>query len=195
MTTKFIKTKLPVRPNTFEAKLLTFLEEEGKELLNAFFPKQYYAYTGLWRQLFGLDKQQNQYSFKEVQRKINSTLERLEKKGLITKSKDNKEISWVLNDKAKQVITNLKQSQLKLSQPDGRLRIFIFDIPERIKKEREEIRRNLLNSGYEMLQKSVWIGKCPLPREFLEDLKEKNLISNIHLFEIKEEGTLEDWTS
>jgi len=192
MTTKFIKTKLPVRPNTFEAKLLTFLEEEGKELLNAFFPKKYYAYTGLWRYLFGLDKKPNQYSFKEVQRKINSTLERLEKKGLITKSKNNKEVSWVLNDKGKQVVTNLKQFQLKLPQSDGRLRIFIFDIPEKIKKEREEIRRNLANYGYEMLQKSVWIGKSPLPRNFLEDLKAKNLISLIHLFEVKDEGTLEN---
>lgn len=192
MTTRFFKTQLPVKPDTFEAKLLTFLEEEGKELLNAFFPKQYYAYTGLWRYLFGLDKKPNQYSFKELQRKINSTLERLEKKGLITKSKSNKERGWVLNDKGKQVAIKLKQFQFEFPQPDGRLRIFIFDIPEKIKQEREEIRRNLTNYGYEMLQKSVWIGKSPLPREFLEDLKEKNLISHIHLFEVKDEGTLEN---
>jgi hypothetical protein len=46
-----------------------------------------------------------------------------------------------------------------------------------------------------MLQKSVWIGKRPLPEYFLEMLRERELFEYFHIFEIKESGTLRnlDW--
>lgn len=46
--------------------------------------------------------------------------------------------------------------------------LVLFDIPEDRKGEREWFRRQLREFGYEMIQKSVWRGPSPLPREFME---------------------------
>jgi CRISPR-associated endonuclease Cas2 len=78
---------------------------------------------------------------------------------------------------------------------DGRLRIVVFDIPEDQKYDRACIRAELIASGFVMLQKSVWIGRRPLLEKFVRDLATRDLLSCVHIFEIKESGTLHnlDW--
>jgi DNA-binding transcriptional regulator PaaX len=49
--------------------------------------------------------------------------------------------------------------------------IVMYDIPHELKRERDWFRRQLINFGYEMVQKSVWIGPSPLPKDFLAYLK------------------------
>lgn len=49
--------------------------------------------------------------------------------------------------------------------------IVMYDIPHSMKKERDWFRRQLINFGYVMIQKSVWVGPSPLPKDFLEYLK------------------------
>ncbi len=50
--------------------------------------------------------------------------------------------------------------------------ILMYDIPEGMKKEREWFRRQLVKFGYVMIQKSIWVGPSPLPKDFLVYLKE-----------------------
>ncbi|PIP68910.1 CRISPR-associated endonuclease Cas2 [Candidatus Nomurabacteria bacterium CG_4_9_14_0_2_um_filter_32_10] len=50
--------------------------------------------------------------------------------------------------------------------------IIIYDIPENLKKERDWFRRHLIKFGYIMIQRSVWVGPSPLPKDFLDYLKE-----------------------
>ena len=50
--------------------------------------------------------------------------------------------------------------------------IVMYDIPHEKKKERDWFRRHLKKFNYVMIQKSVWVGPSPLPKEFLEYLKE-----------------------
>lgn len=75
----------------------------------------------------------------------------------------------------------------KNKQPDA---IVIFDIPEMQKKKREYLRLELIALGFNMLQKSVWIGKGPLPMEFIEYIKEMQLWRFLHIFTIKAYGTI-----
>jgi len=49
--------------------------------------------------------------------------------------------------------------------------IVMYDIPDSMKKERDWFRRQLIKFDFEMIQRSVWVGPAPLPREFLEYLK------------------------
>ncbi|OGI94256.1 hypothetical protein A3A03_03235 [Candidatus Nomurabacteria bacterium RIFCSPLOWO2_01_FULL_40_18] len=44
----------------------------------------------------------------------------------------------------------------------------MFDIPETKKAEREWLRWHLKKFNYSMIQKSVWVGPSPLPKEFLD---------------------------
>jgi DNA-binding transcriptional regulator PaaX len=49
--------------------------------------------------------------------------------------------------------------------------IIIYDIPENLKKERDWFRRQLVKFEYVMIQKSVWVGPSPLPKDFLDYVK------------------------
>jgi DNA-binding transcriptional regulator PaaX len=66
----------------------------------------------------------------------------------------------------------------------------IFDIPERERKKRDWIRSQLVSFGFEPLQKSVWSGGSPLPKNFIEDIEIMNLDHCIHIFSVRDSGTL-----
>jgi CRISPR-associated endonuclease Cas2 len=53
--------------------------------------------------------------------------------------------------------------------------IIMYDIPHELKKERDWFRRHLIKFGYIMIQKSVWVGPSPLPKDFIRYLKEINI--------------------
>jgi len=62
--------------------------------------------------------------------------------------------------------------------------IVMYDIPESNKKERDWFRRHLVKFGYEMVQKSVWVGPSPLPKDFLDYLKEIKIGDNFKTFKL-----------
>lgn len=69
--------------------------------------------------------------------------------------------------------------------------IVIFDIPEIERKKRSWLRSALKNLGFKLIQKSVWIGKVKIPKDFLNDLKELKLVNFVEIFEISKSGTLQ----
>lgn len=62
--------------------------------------------------------------------------------------------------------------------------IVLFDIPENKKGEREWFRKQLREFGYEMIQKSVWLGPSPLPKEFVEYVKQVGLKDSVRTFKL-----------
>ena len=62
--------------------------------------------------------------------------------------------------------------------------IVMFDIPESKKGEREWFRWHLKRGGYVMIQKSVWVGPSPLPKEFLKYLETIGLKDLIKTFKL-----------
>lgn len=68
--------------------------------------------------------------------------------------------------------------------------IISFDIPEKQKRKREWLREVLKRLGLKMIQKSVWIGSGRVPKQFLEDLEELNLLECVEIFEVGKTGTL-----
>src|ERR1035437_7666189 len=55
-----------------------------------------------------------------------------------------------------------------LSDNSSKNLIVMYDIPSDMKKERDWFRRHLKRFNYIMVQKSVWVGPSPLPKDFLE---------------------------
>jgi hypothetical protein len=45
--------------------------------------------------------------------------------------------------------------------------VVMYDIPSKKKKEREWFLRHLKRFDYTMIQKGVWVGPSPLPKDFL----------------------------
>ncbi|MFN7088294.1 MAG: hypothetical protein ACK4NX_00495 [Candidatus Paceibacteria bacterium] len=185
---------ITIKNNTFEWRMLRFLEEVGEGVLNAWLPKGY-AESSLWRALFGLDKKKSwrQEEREKLRALASATLSRLKAKGLVTAVGPRKSAKWVITSQGKKVWENMRVPALP--PEDGKLRIFIFDIPETHKTDRNWIRTELVAAGFVMLHKSVWIGRRPLEERFFSDLSGRGLFEYVHLFEIKEEGTLRnlDW--
>lgn len=63
--------------------------------------------------------------------------------------------------------------------------IVMYDIPSDRKKERDWFRRHLVKFGYIMIQKSVWVGPSPLPKDFLSYVKEINIKDHLKTFKLE----------
>ena len=73
-------------------------------------------------------------------------------------------------------------SNLEKSSPQNL--IIIYDIPENKKKERDWFRRHLKKFNYAMIQRSVWVGPSPLPKDFLEYVKSIGLKNKLKTFKL-----------
>ena len=62
--------------------------------------------------------------------------------------------------------------------------IVMYDIPHDMKKERDWFRRQLIKFDYIMIQKSVWVGPSPLPKDFLDYLKEIKIGDKFKTFKL-----------
>lgn len=68
--------------------------------------------------------------------------------------------------------------------------ICAFDIPENEKRKRAWLRAALSSMGMRLIQKSVWIGKIKIPKDFLETVKGLKIAQYIEIFEITKSGSL-----
>jgi DNA-binding transcriptional regulator PaaX len=62
--------------------------------------------------------------------------------------------------------------------------IVTYDIPANRRKERDWFRRHLQKFDYIMVQKSVWIGPSPLPKDFLNYVKSIGLLKQFKTFKL-----------
>ena len=65
----------------------------------------------------------------------------------------------------------------KLNSP--RDLVVMYDFPKDKIKERNWFRRHLQKFGYIMIQKSVWVGPSPLPKDFLNYVKSIGLLNQL----------------
>ncbi len=69
---------------------------------------------------------------------------------------------------------------------DGKWRIVIFDIPEKTKLERNQLRGLLKKNGFRKLQASVYVSPLPLNREAIKYLGETGLNNFIRIMKVEE---------
>lgn len=120
----------------------------------------------------------------------------LQKNSLVKKTK---KAEWQITGKGKIRLQKLKKWRRKILfkkgyriQKSNDLKIVIFDIPERERKKRDWLRCALLSLEFSMLQKSAWMGKNVLPKEFMEDLKKLNILPYIKIFVIEKGGNMQE---
>jgi len=116
------------------------------------------------------------------ERTLRATLSRLKKTGLI---KDDDHL-WQLTVAGLRKITSYRSGKKRTLPPTTeRQMIIAFDIPEDKRRNRHWLRVELVSLGFEMLQKSVWLGPAPLPKEFLDQLKNMGILTCLKFFEVK----------
>ncbi len=121
-----------------------------------------------------------------------SLLNYLKSQGFIEKKTEEKKTQWRITVRGKEKLKELSTLEKRSYTPekDSVLRVVVFDIPERDKAKRNWLRGVLEELGFSFLQGSVWIGKKRIPEEFLFELKERELLSYVHIFEVSKEGSI-----
>ena len=145
------------------------------EIWNTFF-----NYRGLGRALDFL----NTPEFRKYNRgSVHAAISRMHRQGFIVQKKDH----WVLTPLGKkQTKRKVLFQKFTISFPKDAPKnlIVMFDIPESRKGERDWFRRHLKQGNYELIQKSVWVGPSPLPKEFLDYIKKIGLKNSIKTFKL-----------
>lgn len=153
-----------------------------------------YAFTHPSRELLGLSLYENHKKKIKKSRKafFSILLFYLKKDGLVVKTGARKNAIWRISPQGKKYLQQLADDNNGnvLPRQDGRLRLVIFDIPEKERQKRDRLRELLISSGFEILQKSVWLGKRPLSEEMVRKMKDYNLKNYVHIFEVTKKGTL-----
>jgi len=116
------------------------------------------------------------------------TLARLKKRGLAAK-KDN---MWAITAKGKKHLKEKSERFLPCHRQPGapqrreRNMIVAFDIPEQYHWKRDWLRIELSLLGFSPIQKSVWLGPAPLPKDFIKNLNSMEILEYIKFFEARE---------
>src|SRR3990167_650766 len=117
-------------------------------------------------------------------RGIYDSLRNLRKRNLVGISKEGNKTVVRLTKEGKYKVLKYKFEDLQINKPgkwDGKWRVVIFDIPEKIKLAREHLRKKLQELGFYKLQKSVWLYPYPCENEidFINELYEIKLFVRI----------------
>lgn len=138
----------------------------------------------------------------EVKQKYYNLVYKLKRSGLIQEKTENKKKIFVLTNRGTYKLKELRlKADKKLpsfyypkNNAGSKFTIVIFDVPETERRKRGWLRSALKNLNLRMIQKSVWIGKTKIPKQFLEDLNKMRMVDFVEIFEISNAGSLKQIT-
>ncbi len=78
-----------------------------------------------------------------------------------------------------------KKFESNKTDKDPKDLLLLYDVPEDKKSHRDWLRRELINFNFIIIQRSVWVGPSPLPKEFMEYLKSIGLKDTIKTFKLE----------
>ena len=129
---------------------------------------------------------------KEKILKFKNYLAKLKNNGLILEN-ETKQI--YLSEKGKKKLNKFKNSPL-LNKEDYKKKIgekvvvISYDIPIAFNRERNILRDMLRMLGFDLVHKSVWVGKVSLPERFVIDLGKLGILDCVEILEVTKNGTL-----
>ncbi len=120
------------------------------------------------------------------------TLARLKKHGLVKKAND----VWSITNEGKKYLKRRlnyilpRHQKRNVSPPERKNMIIAFDIPEKYRRKRDWLRVELIFLEFLPIQKSVWLGPAPLPKDFIENLHSLEILKYLKFFEAKEKDII-----
>jgi CRISPR/Cas system-associated protein endoribonuclease Cas2 len=105
----------------------------------------------------------------------------------------NEDEKWIITELGMKYVEDKIHSFEQFDSPftkDSKKNLLLtFDIPEVKRAERDWFRWHLKKFEYILVQKSVWVGPSPLPKDFARYLKEINLSKCIKTFKLSKSHT------
>ena len=101
---------------------------------------------------------------------------------------DKKNDYFFINKNGKEYFKKYRRLHLKNFEPiennSPKNLLILYDITEDKIKERNWFRHTLIKFGFVMIQRSVWVGPSPLPKEFISYVKSIGLKDSIKTFKL-----------
>ncbi|MDO8593830.1 MAG: CRISPR-associated endonuclease Cas2 [bacterium] len=101
---------------------------------------------------------------KDLYRRITQSITKLENSGLVQTSGERGHRRIILTEKGHTMIETIYASEYRIPEPvfwDGKWRVVMFDIREKRRRARSQLRSLLTGAGFLRLQDSVWIHPYP----------------------------------
>jgi len=167
---KTITNNILENAGTATAWVFVAIAELGMLTIQAFLSSSMNADLPYAGDLFDDKSVYKKKKYKEVT--VRQSLRRLEKHGFI----ERKNSKYALTAKGRNLLKNIRQAKKEKAYVwDGKYRVVIFDIPEEKRQVRNWLRRELDLLKYKKLQESVFVGKHPLPRDLIKDIKKNKI--------------------
>lgn len=132
---------------------------------------------------------------KSQNQRFYALLNQLKRNGLVQKNKRESGAIWKITKRGLAKLRLLRENRedigTYMKKKDKKFKIVIFDIPEEERHKRSWLRSVLVSLDFNLLQKSVWIGKNKIPERLLHDLRRKSMLEYVHIFEVSKKGTVE----
>lgn len=128
---------------------------------------------------------------KRARHSFHSLMTRLRSDGLI-EEKEGKFKSTLLGRKKLESMTSDAPSVVYENLEKTNLKIFMFDVPEKDRWQRDWLRKRLFDLEFEPVQKSVFVGRTKLPKEFIEDMRDVGILAHIDVLEVTKRGSLKE---
>lgn len=100
----------------------------------------------------------------QLYRRITQGLNRLEQSGLVTVSGEYAKRRVKITKRGLEMLEQIEFGEYTIPEPafwDGKWRVLIFDINERRRRVRDQLRRLLQGQGFVRIQDSVWVYPYP----------------------------------
>ncbi len=132
-------------------------------------------------------------------RQFYSLLNQLKNQGLISKkiSDTTRGSIWKITKKGLEKLNLAKKEKVfskkninYKKESDNKIKVVVFDIPEKERHKRVWLRAVLISLNFSLLQESVWIGKSKIPEELIFDLRRRKMLPYVQIFEINKSGTI-----
>jgi len=129
---------------------------------------------------------------KDQIRRFKKYVFKLKKEGLLLEDFSNKHI--ILTQKGKRKLNSFKNSfslnNKYIKENSDKVIIVSYDIPVAFNKERNILRDILRMLGFNMVHKSVWVGKVKIPKKLIFDLEKLGILDYIEILEVTKSGSL-----
>jgi len=125
---------------------------------------------------------------KRKRKKLYNAIKTLERRGFLEKKvlKENSR-GYIFSGSGEGKVLRLKIKMMgKKKNADGSWILVLFDIPEKLRKSRDLLRRSLHALGFEQMQKSVWVSPYDVAKELKEIIERTGLKEFVKFILVKE---------
>ncbi|MFC7391732.1 phenylacetic acid degradation operon negative regulatory protein PaaX [Scopulibacillus cellulosilyticus] len=128
--------------------------------------------------------------FGHNEQSVRAAISRMNKQGWITNRREKNKSFYSLTERGIKRMDEAANRIFKLtpSSWDGRWRMFMYTIPEEKRNIRDELRRELVWSGFGMLSNSCWITPNDLEKQVDEIVQKYDISPYVNLFLAENKG-------